>query len=182
MFSRLIAVGALTTAMVLGGAATSSAATTVNRPSLQSGSAESASAPGVGREVDLSTALAAISKNGGSGSASECIFYSRGSSVQLYSGAVLAHGWWDNVNCRTSKAVVRVRIQYLTSWGNWRTVGDQGKEKISAGGGSDRSTARAGCQTSRERQFRSQIDVDLMGIIDDRFKLYTSVQTLNCSW
>lgn len=186
MISRLLAVGAAATALVVGGASAASAATLPAPEVADPPATTVSSAAGVGSQVDLSSALAAISsKNGGStaGASSDCIFYSRGSTVQLYAGGVTAHGWWDNVNCRTSKAVVRVRIQYLNSWGNWKTVGDEGKEKVSAGGGSDhRSTARLGCASSRERQFRSQIDVDLMGIIDDRYKLYTSEQTLNCSW
>ena len=64
----------------------------------------------------------------------------------------------------------------------WDTLGAPVNERIRAKNLSNqRVTARNDCVSSDTVAYRSIVDVDLVGMIDGPFKLYTQVQELFCS-
>lgn len=79
------------------------------------------------------------------------------------------------------KAKVTVWLQ--TKHGNtWRTVAE-GSKKVKAGGkgaSSRRANARRTCENRDKTQWRSVIDVDLIGIADSPEKAVTRAVTLAC--
>jgi hypothetical protein len=107
-----------------------------------------------------------------------CSFQTRGNVFDMSRGSVSGDGWWDNQSCDTDRAVVTVRLQYLRD-GRWTNVGYRGRNNVRAG---DRVGAGAGCASSQENAFRTVVDVDLVGIIDSRTKLYTPVRYFGCGF
>ena len=94
-----------------------------------------------------------------------------------------AHGWWLKGTTKASLADVTVQIQYKPKGSNsWRTV-ETKKQRIKAKSGSNKSrvTAREACSSHSPRQWRSVVDVDLVGYIDSPEKLYTQTVTLKCT-
>lgn len=119
-----------------------------------------------------------------SASADVCYFETQGDYVHVSSSAFEAsgHGWWINIDCDTTTAVVTVQLEEYYSDGSWRKVGTVGKKTVRSGGGSsDRSTGRAGCTGSGAASWRSVVDVDLVGLADDPGKLTTTDRVLNCT-
>ena len=113
-----------------------------------------------------------------------CYFETAGDYVHVSSSAHEAsgHGWWVNVDCETTTAVVTVQLEEYYSDGSWRKVGTVGKKTVRSGGGSsDRSTGRAACTGSGTASWRSVIDVDLVGLPDDPDKLTTPVRNIKCT-
>jgi hypothetical protein len=113
-----------------------------------------------------------------------CFFETNGDYVHISSSAFEAsgHGWWTNINCNTSTAVVTVQLQEYYSDGKWRNVGTVGRSTVRSGGGSGaRATGRAGCLNRNLAGWRSVVDVDLVGLPDDPRKLTTPARNLNCS-
>jgi hypothetical protein len=56
-----------------------------------------------------------------------------------------------------------------------------GKQRVRSGGGAgNRATGRAGCTSSASTGWRSVIDVDLVGLIDDPRKLTTPAVNVAC--
>jgi|GEM_PF-3860032 len=111
-----------------------------------------------------------------------CIFYTRGDYVHVSSTAFEAsgHGWWINGDCSATWAVVTVTLQEYYSDGSWRDKGT-GQATVRSGGGSgNRATGRAGCNDATVTGWRSVVDVDLVGLIDDPGKLITSAQNISC--
>ena len=94
-----------------------------------------------------------------------------------------AHGWWVKGTAKATLADVTVQIQYKPKGSNsWRTV-ETKKQRIKAKTGKNKSrvTAREACSSHSPRQFRSVVDVDLVGYIDSPEKLYTQAVTLKCT-
>lgn len=117
------------------------------------------------------------------GTSAVCLFYTRGDYVHISSSAFEAsgHGWWDNVNCNTTTATVTVQLQQYYSDGSWRNVGTVGSATVRSGGGAgNRATGRAACTSSSTTGWRSVIDVNLVGIIDDPGKLTTASRNIAC--
>lgn len=112
-----------------------------------------------------------------------CAFLVRGDDVHISSSAfeASAHGWWVNLTCPTgTRAVVTVQLQQHSN-GAWRNVGTRGRATVSSGGGAgNRATGRARCSSNQRTAWRSVIDVDLVGIIDDPSKLTTRTTNINC--
>lgn len=112
-----------------------------------------------------------------------CSFETRGDFVHISSTpprTASAHGWWINHNCSASRAVVTVQLQIKRN-GTWANVGSAGVKTVPQGGGSvARSVGRFTCLNTRTTEWRSVVDVDIVGQPDDASKLYTSPRTLSC--
>jgi hypothetical protein len=66
--------------------------------------------------------------------------------------------------------------------GDWQDVGTVGKKTVFSGGGSgNRATGRAFCVSKAEKRWRSVIDVNLVGAIDDPRKFITDEVPLPCT-
>jgi hypothetical protein len=112
-----------------------------------------------------------------------CFFYTNGDYVHISSTAfeASAHGWWTNGNCRATYAKVTVQLEEKKN-GTWYRVGVVGSSTVRSGGGSaNRSTGRAACTGSGAHQWRSVVDVDLVGQADTDEKGVSPERTLNCS-
>ena len=95
--------------------------------------------------------------------------------------AASGHGWWTNVNCNTTLADVTVQLQQYYSDGVWRNVGSPGKARVASGGGAgNRATGRVDCVNSSRSGWRSIVDVDLVGLIDDTSVLVTPSRNIDC--
>ncbi|WP_462189078.1 hypothetical protein [Frankia sp. CcWB2] len=116
-------------------------------------------------------------------SARVCYFETRGDYVHVSSSAHEAsgHGWWVNIDCDVTRAVVTVQLQEYYSDGTWRNVGTVGRSTVKSGGGAgNRATGRGHCRSSRLTGWRSVIDVDLLGVPDDPNKLVTKGRNIRC--
>jgi hypothetical protein len=111
-----------------------------------------------------------------------CVFYTRGDFVHVSSTepqAASGHGWWTNGDCPTPLADVSVRLQLLKN-GTWTDVAWGSKVVPSGGGAGNRATARVNCRTIAWNQWRSVIDVDLLGMFDTTDVLITQTRGLFC--
>lgn len=108
-----------------------------------------------------------------------CTFYMKGDYVRRSSTPyhAIGHGWWTNVNCRATWAVVTVQLQEYYSDGVWRNVGAPGKSTVRSNGG---AAARVACTSTRLTGWRSVIDVDVIGVYDPPNKLTTPGQNIYC--
>ncbi|WP_299521142.1 hypothetical protein [uncultured Serinicoccus sp.] len=109
-------------------------------------------------------------------------FKTRGDYPHLSSGDTSAHGWWVNQSTSATYADVHVTLQALTENG-WHTVDTGEKRVLSGGGRGQRANARVDCVDSRLYKYRSIIDVDLVGVVDDYSKAYSySPTNLPCGF
>lgn len=113
-----------------------------------------------------------------------CTFTMNGDYVHVSSSApreASGHGWWVNGNCRATLADVTVQLQQYYSDGSWRSTGTVGRARVRSGGGAgNRATGRAGCNSTSLTGWRSVIDVDVVGIVDDPNKAVTSGRNISC--
>lgn len=115
-------------------------------------------------------------KSGGS----VCRFRMEGDWVHTSMGDASGHGWWVNIDCQATQAIVTIRLQQNIN-GSWVYVGSPGQKTVYSGGGSaNRAATRVRCNSSAWTSWRSEIDVDVIGILDTPGKHYTSVRSLNC--
>lgn len=115
--------------------------------------------------------------------AGPCGFITDGDAVHVSSSAFEAsgHGFWRNINCKATKAVVTVQLQQFYSDGKWRNKGTVGKKTVKSGGGAGkRATGRAACNSKTLTGWRSVIDVDLVGQPDSPEKGVTKAVNINC--
>lgn len=77
---------------------------------------------------------------------------------------VSVHGWWTKETTKATKAKVTVTLQALTKNG-WRTVATG--SKVVAPGTYNRGNARVRCVNDDLYTYRSIVDVDLVGHLDD---------------
>lgn len=131
---------------------------------------------------------ALLDKNSGSNAFGSirriCSFKTVGDYVHVSNSAFEAsgHGWWRNINCPATLAVVTVQLQEYYSDGSWRNKGTLGRSTVRSGGGSgNRATGRAGCNNRGVVGWRSVIDVDLIGVADDPGKLITPARNIPCT-
>ena len=93
-----------------------------------------------------------------------------------------AHGWWVKIGGSGSRAKVTIWLQ-AKDWrdGKWKTVAKD-VETVRQGGGSvARANARFTCRGIVARvEWRSVVDVDLIGVLDDDRRLTTPTKTLYC--
>jgi len=148
--------------------------------------AEPGPAPDTDGSADLFAEGAEVSMDNqtpASETAGLCVFQTKGDYVHVSSSAFEAsgHGWWVNGNCDATLAIVSVQLQQYYSDGSWRNVGQEGKDTVRSGGGAgNRATGRAGCTSGSTTGWRSVIDVDLIGLIDDPGKLITPTRNIPC--
>ena len=91
------------------------------------------------------------------------------------------HGWWERIDNEAIEAVVTVQLQ-INRAGLWLDVGSPGSSVVKSGGGSaNRVTARVACVGSDPHEWRSVVDVDLVGYLDSADKKITPPRLLPCS-
>lgn len=74
-----------------------------------------------------------------------------------------------------------MQLQQYFSDGSWRNAGTATTSRVSSGGGSGkRTTDRADCTNSSTTTWRSVVDVDLVGLVDDTSVLVTPAQNVAC--
>lgn len=109
-----------------------------------------------------------------------CRFRMEGDYVHISFGDASGHGWWVNIDCEATQAIVTVQLQQYIN-GSWEDAGSPGSKTVYSGGGSaNRAVGRAHCNNSITTSWRSEIDVDVIGILDTPLKYYTPTQSLNC--
>jgi hypothetical protein len=111
-----------------------------------------------------------------------CNFTQHGDYVHISSTApatASAHGWWENMDCKATKAVVTVELQIKKN-GKWATVATGSKTVGPGGGSSNRAVGRALCANRTPYWWRSVIDVDLVGTADAGNKLTTPETVVTC--
>ena len=108
------------------------------------------------------------------------VFYTAGDNVHITNGNASGHGWWVNESSTATQADVTVQLQ-INRGGTWHSVGPLGSKRVYAGGGSDnRDDTRVPCVNSVPHEWRSEIDVDLVGSWDSPEKGYSRVVSLQC--
>ncbi len=99
-------------------------------------------------------------------SGSICHFRVEGDYVHTSMGDASGHGWWVNTDCEATQAVVTIRLQQSIN-GNWVYVGLPGQKTVYSGGGAaNRAATRVRCNSSAWTSWRSEVDVDVIGIPD----------------
>lgn len=112
-----------------------------------------------------------------------CEFLTRYDNVHHPKGSnyVSGHGWWYNVDCPAgTRAKVTTWIQEYYSDGSWRTKDTGDKTVYSGGGSGNRSNARRTCDRYVTVSWRSEVDVDLIGISDSNNIGRSATQNLAC--
>ncbi|MFR9806433.1 hypothetical protein ACL02T_29715 [Pseudonocardia sp. RS010] len=121
-------------------------------------------------------------EEGAASRAALCNFTTNGDYVHVSSGDASGHGWWVNGDCDTEYATVTVTLQEYFADGTWHDISEGEATVLSGGGRGKRATARATCEdTSFMASWRTVVDVDLVGIIDDSTTLTTDYQDLPCA-
>lgn len=93
-----------------------------------------------------------------------------------------AHGWWttSDPELRTKKAHVTIWLQFHYASG-WTTVDKDERDVYQGGGGGKVAVARQVCnQTLDAGEWRSKIDVDIIGVADTADQHTTPEQWLLC--
>ncbi|MFJ8675716.1 MULTISPECIES: hypothetical protein [unclassified Streptomyces] len=91
-----------------------------------------------------------------------------------------AHAWWTHVSGPGTKAKVTIWLQ-MKSGTKWHSVAKNAKNLKSGNGGSARRVvARKKCTNHSKHQWRTKIDVDLIGVADSPEKAYTKPVTVKC--
>ena len=109
------------------------------------------------------------------------VFQVRGDYVHVTRGQASGHGWWLKGTAKAAKAKVTVQLQYKpTKNSRWLNRGKAGVRTIKPGT-SIRANARMTCRSSKYKQWRSWVDVDLIGYLDTPNKLYTPARTIKCT-
>ncbi|WP_326629844.1 hypothetical protein OIE67_38795 [Nonomuraea fuscirosea] len=111
-----------------------------------------------------------------------CVFETKGDYIHVSTSAWEAsgHGWWINVNCNATAAIVTVQLQQHVN-GGWTDAGSAGKATVRSGGGAgSRSTGRAACNTNAVTAWRSVIDVDVLNVLDSPSTLTTGSRNIRC--
>ncbi|WP_300011905.1 hypothetical protein [Pseudonocardia sp.] len=111
------------------------------------------------------------------------VFDTRGDNVHLSRTpppTASGHGWWLRGSSDAELADVTVQLQVLNN-GNWVDVGPPGRKRVKPGGGSaNRANARYLCANSLQVNWRSVIDVDLVGYADSSNVAVTPPRLLSC--
>ncbi|MFF7098102.1 hypothetical protein ACFY9A_37810 [Streptomyces rubradiris] len=111
------------------------------------------------------------------------VFVTNGDRVHISSTpprTASAHAWWTHVSGPGTKAKVTIWLQ-IKSGRTWHSVAKNAKTVKSGNGGSARRVvARKKCANQNKRQWRTMIDVDLIGVPDSPEKAYTKPVTVKC--
>ncbi|MGK5448822.1 hypothetical protein [Streptomyces radiopugnans] len=111
------------------------------------------------------------------------VFVTRGDNVHFsrdVPGTINAHGWWTKTSGPATSAKVTIWLQ-VRSGSLWRNL-DTGVKTVGPGGGrGKRANASWECTNLIARNdFRSVVDVDIVGYADGDSKLTTPTQSLYC--
>ncbi|MFG2405769.1 hypothetical protein ACGFR8_15790 [Streptomyces brevispora] len=111
------------------------------------------------------------------------VFVTNGDRVHISSTpprTASAHAWWTHISGPGTKAKVTIWLQ-MKSGKKWHSVAKNAKNLKSGNGGSARRVvARKKCTNLNKRQWRTKIDVDLIGVSDSPEKVYTKPVTVKC--
>lgn len=111
------------------------------------------------------------------------VFDTRGDEVHLSSSpprTASGHGWWLKGSSDANLADGTVQLQVLNN-GNWLNAGPPGTKRVKPGGGSaNRANARYLCSNSLSVDWRSVVDVDLVGYADSSNVAITPTRRLAC--
>ncbi|MFJ2816755.1 hypothetical protein ACIQOU_22315 [Streptomyces sp. NPDC091279] len=97
-----------------------------------------------------------------------------------------AHGWWFKVKGPGSKAKVTIWLQTRKKGtSKWHTVAKGAKtvkpsKKLNKAPSTWRANARKTCANRQVREWRSVIDVDIIGVADSPEKAVTKVRQVKC--
>lgn len=105
------------------------------------------------------------------------------------SNIINVHGWWvwrdgTSNSCKTKypKAKVTVYLQSSLDGKTW-TTRSQGDKTTTPGGGSNyRAVAPYTCRNFLKTKWRSRVDVDVIGLPDDPFKIDGPSTDVNCGY
>ncbi|NUK18533.1 hypothetical protein HRW16_18125 [Streptomyces lunaelactis] len=119
------------------------------------------------------------------GAPSAGVFYTNGDNVHISSTAPASasgHGWWVKISGPGTKAKVTIELQALDHRDNkWKTVATGSKNVYSGTGSANRAHARKTCTNRVQKvQWRSRIDVDIIGVNDSPEKAITKTRSLWC--
>ncbi len=94
------------------------------------------------------------------------------------------HGWWKKISGPGTKAKVTVTLQARPAGtSTWHNVATGSKTVKSGGGSGKRATARKTCTNLIQKtEWRSVIDVDIIGVADSPEKATTKAATLWCGY
>lgn len=109
-------------------------------------------------------------------------FQHQGDYVHVTAGEASAHGWWttDDPYLLGKTGTVVVQLQYLTQNG-WHTVVTGPGRSLRPNQTSKRANARIACRASAPMgDWRSVVDVDIDGVVDDSNVLITEARPLPC--
>ena len=167
---RVVFVGSCVGALLVSGPSTPATATTGSTTEAAKSPPRQAPFPGASSETEMSTLLLGPRDSSGDESAAAVTcnnFETHGDRVHPSGGDVSGHGWWVNISCPASQAVVTIRLQAFYTDGVWRYVGSTGRKTVYSGGGSANwANARARCTSFAYNGYRSLVDVDLVGVND----------------
>lgn len=96
--------------------------------------------------------------------------------------AASVHGWWQDPmgNFKKKKAKVVVQLQMKAGW-FWYKKAEGMKTVYSGGGSANRAAARVGCKATEKRDWRSSVDVDIIGVADTMNRLTSPTQSRKCA-
>lgn len=87
------------------------------------------------------------------------------------------HGWWVvTAGCAPGDhAVLTGRLQAKAPDGNWVYVGEPARKDVvyPGGGSNNRIPLRVTCRGAGPNTFRAEMDIDLVGYVDDPLKSYS---------
>lgn len=120
--------------------------------------------------------------------AQDCTFFSHGDYLHISTSsgprAASGHGWWTEGTCPpTWRADVWIQLQVRRGdTGEWVDVGDRGEASAlpPGSGRGNRVTGRVECQGTANIEWRSIVDVDIVGVPDSSERLNTPARTLSC--
>jgi hypothetical protein len=115
------------------------------------------------------------------------VFISDGDRVHVSSTpppTASGHGWWKKISGPGTKAKVTVTLQARPAGtSTWHDVATGSKTVKSGGGSGKRATARKTCTNLIQKtEWRSVIDVDIIGVADSPEKATTKAATLWCGY
>lgn len=82
--------------------------------------------------------------------------------------AASGHGWWGKGNCSSDRANVYNCLYEWYTNNSWRQITCSGVKELrpATGGSSDRTVARADCDSTLRTSWRNHVDVDVIDEID----------------
>ena len=135
----------------------------------------------------LVVALAPVSSVGAQATVAG-YYETRGDYVHVTRQQASGHGWWLNRSGPAKRAIVKIKLQtkkvkrfWFDSWPDATDWMPRKPIEFRPGGGSgNRANARRQCNGTTVTQWRSVVDVDIVGFVDPPDKVTTDVRYLRC--